>query len=201
MNLQEVHERVLSAEVPEYDPRMSGGLSKPQYLHYVGEKAIQYYSYLSRLVRILKPAKILELGTDIGRSASFMMLTLPKDSTLITIEIHQSPRQDLEFWKSDPRLKIVVGNDLDLRSYGTIDLQGIDLLFIDALHDYGQVAHEWALYKKFMSKGALVLMDDIHLNPGMERFWNELPYEKIDTGKDLHFSGFGIFTAPEGDTP
>ena len=74
-----------------------------------------------------------------------------------------------------------------------MDLSGIDLMFIDTEHNYEQIAQEYALYGPFLRNGAMVVLDDIHLNDGMTRFWNEIPHPKVDTGDALHWSGFGIF--------
>ena len=43
-----------------------------------------------------------------------------------------------------------------------------------------------------MGKGGFIVFDDIHLNTGMEKFWEELSVEKYDLSKDLdRVSGFG----------
>lgn len=38
----------------------------------------------------------------------------------------------------------------------------------------------------------LLLLDDIHLNEAMERFWESIPYKKYDITKYGHHSGTGI---------
>jgi len=197
MDILDVHRRVMELTPLPYDPRLQPAMSAKGYSDYRTNVGHTYYLYLSALVRILKPRKILELGTDIGRSAAFMMTALPESSMLITAEIGTHRRVDLALFQGDPRLKIIQGNDLDLGIYGTLDLSGIDLLYMDSDHTYEQVSREWELYRKFLSPGALVAMDDIHLNEGMERFWNSLPFPKVDAPRDVHFSGWGL-VAPFG---
>ena len=197
MDIRELHQRAMEAVPPPYDYRLARAMSEDQYKAYRTNTGHTYYLYLNALVRILRPRKVLELGTDIGRSAAFMMMSLPQQSRLITVEIGTQPRTDLEPFEGDPRLSIVQGNDLDLKIYGGLALEGIDLLYLDSDHTFEQISREWALYRPYLSDGACVAMDDIHLNPGMEQFWESLHCPKIDAPRDLHFSGWGL-VAPFG---
>lgn len=194
-----MNRRALAAEPLPYDERLSAAISREAYAAYSKNAGHTYYLYLNALVAMLKPKKVLELGTDIGRSAAFMMTALPENGRLITVEIGTHERTDLIPWKDDPRLIIIQGDDLDLSIYKGIDLEGVDLLFIDAEHTYDHVSREWNLYRRFLNPGAVVALDDIHLNPGMERFWRELSCPKAVAGDGVHFSGFGI-CAPFGSS-
>jgi predicted O-methyltransferase YrrM len=194
MNILELHERVLNSPFPPYDSRLSPFMDERGYEAYKSNTGHTYYLYLARLVRELAPKRLVELGTDIGRAAAFMMTQLPARSEFITVEIGSQPRTDLAACHGDPRLKIVTGSSTDPSVYEP--LQDIDLLFIDTDHRYEQVSAEWQIYRGRLSKGAVVVFDDIHLNPGMEQFWAELPEPKVDAGKDIHFSGWGMFSVP-----
>lgn len=194
MTVSELHERVLRSPFPQYDPRLSPFMDERGYEAYKTNTGHTYYLYLARLVREIAPRRIVELGTDIGRAAAFMMTQLPARSELITVEIGSQIRTDLAACQGDPRLKIVTGSSTDPRVYEP--LTDIDLLFIDTDHLYEQISAEWRAYRGRLSKGAVVVFDDIHLNEGMERFWSELPEPKIDAGKDVHFSGWGLVSFP-----
>jgi predicted O-methyltransferase YrrM len=135
--------------------------------------------------------KVVELGTDIGRSALFMMTQLPSDSELWTVEIGTHERVDLEPFKGDKRLHVIQGNDLDSRVIQELG-DGIDFLFVDTNHEFAQVSAEWLIYRSRLSVGALAAFDDIDLNPGMRQFWAGLLDRKHDCGRDLHVSGFGL---------
>ncbi len=56
----------------------------------------------------------------------------------------------------------------------------IDVLFIDSWHVYHQAVRDWNAYKPLLSKGALVIVDDVLKGTpgsaidGIEQFWNEL---------------------------
>lgn len=197
MDISGLNRLAAALEPLPYDPRLAPAMSEAGYRAYRHNTGHTYYLYLQSLVRILRPKLVLELGTDIGRSASFMMTALPEDSKLITVEIGSQVRTDLVPWAGDPRLRIIQGNDLDLSVYGDSPPDGVGLLFIDTDHTEAQVTAEWGLYRRFLEPGAVVALDDIMLNGGMRRFWDSLACPKADAGLDVHFSGFGI-AAPSG---
>lgn len=197
MLIEDLHARVMEAEPLPYDPRLCNAASPEYYEGYRTNWGHTYYLYLAALVRLFKPRKILEFGTDIGRSAAYMMTALPKDSSLITVEIGQHERVDLTPYDGDHRLHVIQGDDRNLEIYGRLDITGVDFLFMDSDHTYERVTAEWELYRHFLIPGAVVAMDDIHLNPGMERFWNGLAFPKVDAPRTVHDSGWGIF-APSG---
>jgi predicted O-methyltransferase YrrM len=184
--------KVLKAPLPEYDPRLSIVMNIDQYEVYSKNEGHTYYVFLNKLVRELAPKKVLELGTSIGRSALFMMCALPPDSTLTTVDIGSYRRMDLLPFDSDPRLNIVFGNDLEESTIKQVG-SGFDLLYIDSEHSYEQVSKEWEIYQHKITNDAIVVMDDIHFNEGMDKFWDSISYEKMDLGNSLHFSGYGAF--------
>jgi predicted O-methyltransferase YrrM len=160
----------------------------------IGEHST-YYRYLARLVEYLKPKQIVEMGSAAGVADLMMLSHLPLDSHLYACSIPE-PEGEFRYIKGDyPNLTMIHGDDLDLRVWGDIKLNETDVWFIDTDHNYDQLHAELTLYDQFFKKGALVLLDDIHLNPGMERAWNEIKYDKIELN-DLHSyknTGYGMF--------
>ena len=190
MTIGELHERVISSEFPPYDPRLRAFMDEKGYEAYKTNRGHTYYLYLSRLVRELRPRRVVELGTDVGRSAAFIMTALPEDGELLTVELGSQPRCDLELFRDDPRLRIVHGSSIEPRVYQAV--RDVDLLFIDTDHRYEQISEEWRVWRPRLAKNAVVALDDIHLNPGMDRFWSEIGFPKVDGGSDIHLSGWGI---------
>ncbi len=190
--LGQIHRGVLGllAEQPQhYDPRMRPMVGSCDYPGWLERDSRLYYLYLNALVRVVRPHRVLELGTCQGGSTLFTLLALPVGADLCTVDIVD--RADfLKEFGGDRRLRRVVANDLDLSAVKPQD--GIDVLFIDTEHSYDQVSREWELYRPFLSPSAVVAFDDIHLNPEMERFWVELKLPKLDTGRQFHQSGFGL---------
>ena len=80
---------------------------------------------------------------------------------------------------------------MDPATYGDIDITGIDFLFVDTDHTWGQASKEWEFYLRYLSKDALVVFDDITMND-MGRFWEGLTCAKLETGGTYHYTGFGL---------
>jgi predicted O-methyltransferase YrrM len=155
-----------------------------------------YYPFLCGLVFRLQPKAILELGTGTGKSSWWMMRALPKNSSLTTINWPNPPSGDdvgceLSEFADDHRLRQILGDTREVRFWLKDDQ--FDFLFIDSgtTHEYALISEEWRLYESALADRAVVCVDDINAND-MRRFWNPLPYEKVET--DLHGeAGFGIF--------
>lgn len=151
-----------------------------------------YFIWLACAVRLLKPKHILELGTLRGFSATAMYSELQSDGMLMTVDIEPTPRCFKPAMEADLRVRVVVGNDLDLSIFGNELPQDIDLLFMDTLHTYEHVSAEWQLYRQFLVSGALVVVDDI-IAHDVPRWWNNLPYKTAIEFCEGHSTGLGYF--------
>lgn len=198
MELRAIHdeaERLLRKEPLAWDPRMAHWIPEARFPATLEEASQGYYLYLHALVRLLRPRTVLELGTCEGGSAFFGMLALPEGSTLTTVDVGPRHPWQLGAFLYDLRLRRVLGDDLDLGIYDGNVPMGVDLLMVDTLHEYGHVKRELAIYLPLLSPGAVVVMDDVHLNEGMARAWDELPLERLEAGDRYHWSGLGIAKA------
>lgn len=152
-----------------------------------------YYQWLPCAIDYIKPRQIVELGGAMGVSAIMMLQSKWQDYKLYSITL---PEHGLEFsYIADdyPNLIKVIGNDLDLSSWPKeLDFKKTDLWFVDSEHSYEQVKKELELYGPMFKKGAVVLFDDIHINDGLQKIWDEIEWDKFDATDPLHFSGFGV---------
>lgn len=154
-----------------------------------------YYQWLPRLMKLNKPAQVVELGGAMGVACIAMLQTLPKTSKLYSITLEEHGLEFSFLDKEYSNLVKIVGSDLDLNNWpADLDLSKTDIWFIDSEHSYEQVRAEIDLYKKFFKEGSILLFDDIHINDGLSRVWeeikNEIPGDKYES--DLHYSGYGI---------
>jgi hypothetical protein len=189
--LTAVHKQAeLLLAAPDYEQQFSRFLREDQIGKWRLDNVCGYYWLLHALVTVTKPKKVVELGRCLGTSALFMLGALDDGATLITVDIEERA-SDLAHCIGDPRLKVLVGNDLDLSTYGDIDISGIDLLFIDTDHTCAQASKEWELYRPYLSEDAIVVFDDITMND-MGRFWDSLTCAKLETGGTYHYTGFGL---------
>lgn len=163
---------------------------------YVNSEAIPYfeqtpyYKFLWAAMIVLQPKNVVELGTYWGLSGLAIMEGLPPDSEFTTVDngAEDSNTHYHLNHVNDSRLHFIYASSLSVASR----FSDIDFLYIDTAHNYEQVSKEWVLYEPLVSKGGVVLFDDIHLNDGMDRFWTELQGNKVDIS-EYHGSGFGIF--------
>lgn len=165
-----------------------------KYRNYMyGREGGVYYHWLALAVRLLTPRHILELGNHLGASTLMMYSEIRSDTELfLSVDIVHNLAFVPDCVFADPRMRFAFGNDLDLSIYGDPLPLGFDFVYIDTLHERQQLEDEWAIYQHLCTPGALVVLDDIHLND-MYGFWESLPYPKLDIS-DLHTSGFGVFT-------
>jgi len=142
-----------------------------------------YNRFLYEFTRIFAPLRVVETGTDRGRSAAHFALGW-SGVQVWTIDIDPAcskNARDLGLGN----LNAVTGDAAD------VDLIGpFDVLFIDSLHTQKQARRELDAFRYRMNPGAVVFYDDIHLSPDMIQFWQSVPDPKIDLS-ELHFSGFG----------
>jgi predicted O-methyltransferase YrrM len=192
-NLEALHAAVvrLQQQIAIPDPLMAK--TNARYRKYIRDDPRSgYYRWLAAATAVLRPRRILELGTFRGASSLCMYASLCDPSQeLTTCDIRSAADFVPEQMRRDPRVRIVVGDDLDLATFGSQPPTDIDLLFIDTVHSRAHVSAEWALYQPRCRAGALIVLDDIQLND-MPEFWNSITLPKLDVSADCHHSGFGI---------
>jgi 2-polyprenyl-3-methyl-5-hydroxy-6-metoxy-1,4-benzoquinol methylase/glycosyltransferase involved in cell wall biosynthesis len=154
-----------------------------------------YYQWLPKLINLTQPKQVVELGGAMGVACIAMLQTLPKDSRLYSITLAEHGLEFSFLDKEYPNLTKVVGSDLDLSNWPKdLDLSMTDIWFIDSEHTYEQVRAEIDLYKPFFKEGTILLFDDIAINEGLKKVWEEIKEEIPGTKyeSDLHYSGYGI---------
>jgi len=134
---------------------------------------------LFRLVRELRPATCIEMGTSVGLSACYQAAALACNGTgkLVTLEgdptVADIARANLAKIKLD-RVEVVVGRFSDTLDKVLRDLQSVDYVFVDGHHDEVATVEYWQQMKPFLADSALVIFDDIGWSPGMRRAWDRL---------------------------
>jgi predicted O-methyltransferase YrrM len=158
-----------------------------------------YYQWLACLIKLLKPKQVVELGAAAGISTIMMATELPKDALLFSVD--NDPEIAWKWMdKEYPQVVKVLGDTREMNTWTQdlyppvrgANLEETDVWFFDSLHTQDQLEAELKLYTPFFKKGAVLVFDDIHMNPGMEKVWEELPYDKQDISTPNHWSGFGV---------
>jgi predicted O-methyltransferase YrrM len=159
-----------------------------------------YYHLLAGLVRSERLTRILEIGTFHGGATLSMAQGVDDDLRdeldVCTVDVVRLNERAL----ARPGIRRVLGDALraDIRRQvvGSFD-RHIDLLFVDAGHDYRQTWEHIALYANRL-KPRFIVVDDIRLNRSMRRLWAALT--QVPSANPLDLSelvdrsgpGFGV---------
>jgi predicted O-methyltransferase YrrM len=159
-------------------------------------KSKKFGQLLFRMVKHYQPATILELGTSLGITTSYLALA-KRDVKLITKE---GSKEILEVAKRNFRnleiriIEIVEGNFDNTLSSVVRGLSTVDFAFIDGNHR--KVPSE-RYFKELLAKtnnDSILVFDDIHWSSEMEAAWETIKNNAAVTCSiDLFFIGIVFF--------
>jgi hypothetical protein len=158
----------------------------------------EHYRFLAALVTILKPQRVVEIGTAEGGATLVMKHFLPATGRLVTFDLvpwHQYPNVHLtEADFADDRLEqfaVDLGDPSVFAVHAGLLAQA-DLVFLDAAKD-GRL--ERILLQNFetirFTSRPLFVLDDIRLW-NMIPIWSEINRPKLDVTSFAHWSGTGM---------
>jgi predicted O-methyltransferase YrrM len=143
-----------------------------------------YYRFFELLAAEIKPKLSVELGVG-GGGVSVHLAKGNPDGMVVGVEISwDRPEEINHIIKNFPNFRFQ-RCDSQWAAPMIYDMYGpIDILFIDTIHTYERTLLEFKTYRPFLSKDAVVCLDDVH-RPGMAKAVEKLPGEKIELD-DLH---------------
>lgn len=117
-------------------------------------------SFLKVMLEIIKPAKILELGTAVGYSAILMSRHIPEGSGIVTIENYEKriveARENIKRAGAENVINLVEGDALDILPELS---EKFDFVFMDAAK--GQYMNFLHLVLPLMNDGAVLVCDNV----------------------------------------
>ena len=164
-------------------------------------KSRKYCELLFRIVYHFKPETILELGTSLGISTSYLA-SANSNSKVITIE--GCPNTAAEAGKNFESLglknieSIVGGFDITLQQtlhsrLKTKDSK-LDFVFFDGNHKKEPTLNYFKQCIEFGNNDSLFIFDDIHWSHEMEEAWGEIKkHPRVTVTIDLFFLGLVFF--------
>jgi predicted O-methyltransferase YrrM len=155
----------------------------------------KYGKLLYKLILAYQPEIILELGTGIGISTSWMAMADKKvELTTVDADLNKLNTAKEIHQKLDLRNIKYINKDFDefLKDYRPSS--GRFLAFIDGNHSYQASLNYYNTLVKYAKEDAILIFDDINWSSGMMRAWKEIA---MDTRSviciDLFFLGIVFF--------
>lgn len=159
-------------------------------------KPAKYGQLLMRIAKYYQPQIILELGTSLGLSTSYLALGNPA-ARILTLEGAPSIAAKAASNFRELGLKNiqqVTGNFDDTLKDALSDLNKVDLAFIDGNH---QLAPTLQYFNAILSRthnDSILVFDDIHWSDEMEQAWEQIKkHPATRTSIDLFFVGIVFF--------
>lgn len=159
-------------------------------------KSKKYGQLLYRIIKYYQPQTILELGTSLGITTSYLSLAKP-DAKLITMEgareIASVARQSFDKL-SIKNVELIEGN-FDLMLPGLLERTPvIDLAFIDGNHRQEPTERYFNQLLPKMHNESILVFDDIHWSREMEQVWKTIrDHPSVHCTIDLFFIGIVFF--------
>jgi hypothetical protein len=169
---------------------------------------IEHVPFAFWLVDVLRPRRIVELGTHNGVSYSAMcqaVKTLELTTSCFAIDTWQGD-EHAGFYGEDVYRDITAFHDQRYGAFSRLvrstfdgalpyfEDGSIELLHIDGLHTYDAVRHDYQSWLPKLAANAIVLFHDTNVREGgfgVFRYWNEIAAEKPHFSF-LHGHGLGV---------
>jgi predicted O-methyltransferase YrrM len=159
-------------------------------------KPKKFGQLLYRAVRFYQPQTILELGTSLGITTSYLAKA-SKDAKVITME---GAKEILTVAKNNfntlvlNNVETVAGNFDDMLPTVTRQLTSVNLAFIDGNHRLQPTIQYFETILAKTNNFSIIILDDIHWSEEMEQAWSYCKeHSSVTLSIDLFFIGILIF--------
>ena len=159
-------------------------------------KSKKYGQLLFRMVNYYQPATIVELGTSLGITTSYLSLAKP-NARLTTMEgareIGLVAKQNFNKLQLT-NIELIEGN-FDETLAGVIrDLPSVDFAFVDGNHRQEPTEKYFQQLLSKINNDSILVFDDIHWSGEMEAAWRTIKvHEAVKCTIDLFFIGIVLF--------
>lgn len=159
-------------------------------------KPPRFGQLLYRMVRYYQPKTILELGTSLGITTSYLSLAKP-DVTIITMEgaksIAETARKNFNPLKLQ-NIFIQEGNFDQTLSPVISTLSSVDFAFIDGNHRREPTERYFSQLLSITHNDSILIFDDVHWSADMEQAWETIQqHPSVRCTIDLFFIGIVLF--------
>ncbi len=165
-----------------------GDIQKGAYAEELPIMANDTLRLLGQYLDLLKPKRILEIGTCIGFSALYMSSFLPKDGELVTIDRYpymiERAKENFAKYDKDGRITLIEGQANDV--VPELDQKGerFDFILMDAAK--GQYISFLPHCINMLNTGGILFTDDIFQNGTVALKWEQIPHRQKTIYKRLN---------------
>jgi predicted O-methyltransferase YrrM len=163
-------------------------------------KPKKYSQLIFRIIHYYKPQSVIELGTSLGITTSYLAFANPA-AKVITME--GAPGVAAVARKNFNRLhlsniKVVEGNFDETLVSVTGGLSTIDFAFIDGNHRKAPTLNYFNQFVNLSTPSSILIFDDIHWSAEMEEAWDAIiQHPSVKLTIDLFFIGIVFFRAEQ----
>ena len=159
-------------------------------------KSKKFGQLLYRIIKYYQPETILELGTSLGITTSYLaegnpharMITMEGEKTIAAIA-----RENFKTLKLQ-NTELVEGNFDERLSNVVRGLSSVDFSFIDGNHRLQPTIQYFETILGKTNNFSMIVLDDIHWSRGMEEAWQYCKeHSSVTLSIDLFFIGILIF--------
>lgn len=159
-------------------------------------KPAKFGQLLFRVAKHYQPQHILELGTSLGITSSYLSLGNP-EGKLITLEgateVAAFAKKNLESLGLR-NYSLVEGNFDDTMEAVISQLSSVDLAFVDGNHRLEPTVNYFHQLLSRVHNGSILVFDDIHWSREMEEAWEVIKkHPAVPCSIDLFFIGIVVF--------
>ena len=159
-------------------------------------KPKKYGQLLYRMVKEYKPQTILELGTSLGITTSYLARGNPSAKIISmegATEAAEIARENFKAFELS-NIEIAEGNFDDTLSSVLYHLSSVDLAFIDGNHQQEPTERYFQQLLPKMHNDSILIFDDIHWSKDMQQAWQTiLKHPAVRCSIDLFFIGIILF--------
>lgn len=155
-------------------------------------KPRKFSQLMHRMVRYYKPETVLELGTSLGITSSYLASARP-EANVVTMEgapeVAAVAKQNFQNLRLQ-NIEVVEGNFDETLQCTLASLPSVDFAFIDGNHRYKPTVEYFNQILERANNDSIIILDDIHWSEEMEQAWHEVQqHPRVTMTLDLFFIG------------
>ena len=161
--------------------------------HYSAPKKDAFLLY--RLVKNLRPANIIELGTSLGISAMYMSMA-DRNVKVVTIEgcPNTAALAQENFNKLSLNIELIEGDFSEMLGQVLNKIKTPGLVYFDGNHTKKNTLSYFQSCLQFAGENSVFVFDDIYWSPDMKEAWNEIVENRqVSLSIDLYHFGIVFF--------